>query len=253
MDSVTMLTYIIVFLFGIAVGSFLNVCILRIPAGESVVTGPSHCMSCGRRLRWYELIPLFSYLFLRGRCSACGRRISAQYPVVEAANGTLWCVLFRRFGPAPDFFLACLLCSSLLVLSVIDARTREIPPGVNWFILALGAVRVFWHLSDWPQYAAGFFAVSIPLLLILLISRGRGIGGGDVKLMAACGLFLGWKLAILAFFLGCILGTLVHLPLMAAKKAGRVLALGPYLAAGVFLALLWGDAALGWYLGLLIK
>lgn len=253
MDSVTVLTYGIVFLFGITVGSFLNVCILRIPAGESIVTGPSHCMSCGRRLRWHELVPLFSYLFLRGRCSACKSRISAQYPLIEAANGALWCILFRRFGFAPDFLPACFLCSSLLVLSVIDARTREIPPGVNLFILALGAVRVFFHIADWPLYAAGFFAVSVPLLLLLLFSGGRGIGGGDVKLMAACGLFLGWKLVIFAFFLGCVLGTVIHLPLMAAKKAGRVLALGPYLAAGVFIALLWGDAILGWYLNLMIK
>ena len=251
MDTVTALLYIVVFLFGITVGSFLNVCILRIPKKESIVTVLSHCMSCGHRLRWFELIPLFSYLFLRGRCSACKSRISAQYPLIEAANGVLWCILLWRFGPAPDFILASLLCSALLVLSVIDAREREIPPGTTIFILVLGGVRLFLDRADWSLYVIGFFAVSVPLLLVLLATGGRGIGGGDIKLMAACGLFLGWKDVLLAFFAACVLGSVIHLSLMAAKKADRTLALGPYLSAGVFLALMWGDAAIRWYLGLL--
>lgn len=250
MDKVTALLYITVFLFGITAGSFLNVCILRIPNKESVVTVPSHCTSCGKRLRPIELIPLFSYLFLRGRCSACKSRISAQYPLIEAANGVLWMVLFWRFGLTSDFFLACLLCAALIVLSVIDARTREIPPGTTVFILVLGVGRVLLHLPDWQLFVIGFFAVSVPLYLVLIATGGRGIGGGDIKLMAVCGLFLGWKLIVLALFLGCVLGSVIHLSLMAAKKAGRTLALGPYLSAGVFLSLMWGDAVLNWYFGL---
>lgn len=244
---VTMFTYSIIFLFGITVGSFLNVCILRLPKGESIVTVPSHCVGCGRRLRPLELIPLFSYLFLRGRCASCKRRISPQYPLVEAANGVIWLILFWRFRLTPLFVLACLLCSALLVLSVVDARTREIPPGTTIAILVLGALRLILDLPGWPLYVIGFFAVSLPLYIILMASGGRGIGGGDVKLMAACGLFLGWKLILLAFFAGCFFGSVIHLSRMAAKKAGRVLALGPYLSAGVFFALLWGDALLKWY------
>jgi leader peptidase (prepilin peptidase)/N-methyltransferase len=246
-----MLPYIVIFLFGITVGSFLNVCILRLPKKESIVTVPSHCMACGKRLKPWELVPLFSYLFLRGRCSKCGARISAQYPLIEAANGVLWCVLFWRFGPGADFLLSCFLTSALLVAGVIDGRTREIPPGATVFILVLGALRLFLDLPHWPLYGIGFFAVSSLLLLILILSGGRGVGGGDVKLMAACGLFLGWKLILLAFFLGCAAGSVVHLTRMAFFKAGRVLALGPYLAFGVFASLLWGDAVLRWYLGLL--
>ncbi len=250
MPMVTTLTYIIIFLFGIAVGSFLNVCILRLPKGESVVTEPSHCVRCGRRLRPLELIPLFSYLFLRGRCASCKGRISPQYPLVEAANGLLWLILFLRFGARPLFALSCLLCSALLVLSVVDARTREIPPGTTASILVLGVLRLLFDLPNWQLYSIGFFAVSLPLYGILMISGGRGIGGGDVKLMAVCGLFLGWKLTLLAFFAGCVFGSVIHLSRMAAKKAGRVLALGPYLSAGVFFALLWGDALLNWYFSL---
>ncbi|MCI1965670.1 MAG: prepilin peptidase [Oscillospiraceae bacterium] len=244
MDSIAALAFGTVFVLGITVGSFLNVCILRIPAGESVVTVPSHCVSCGKRLHWFELIPVLSYLFLRGRCLGCKSRISAQYPLIEAANGVIWCVLFQHYGPEPDFLFACPLCSALLVMSVIDARTREIPPGINLFALVLGALRLLFHLSEWPQYAAGFFAVSVPLLLVLILSGGKGIGGGDVKLMAACGLFLGWKEILLAFFLSCLFGTAVHLPRMAIGKAGKGLALGPYLFAGVFFALMWGNSVI---------
>ena len=252
MDTVTALTYIVIFLFGITVGSFLNVCIYRLPKGESVVTVPSHCMKCGKKLKWYELIPLFSYIFLRGRCSECKSPISAQYPLIEAANGILWCILFRRFSMTPVFFLACGMCSALVVLSVIDARTRIIPPGTTIFILVLGLGRVLCDLPNWQLYAIGFVAVSVPLYIILIVTGGRGIGGGDIKLMAACGLFLGWRNILLAFFAACLLGSVIHLSLMAAKKADRTLALGPYLSAGVFLALLWGDAALTWYLGLFL-
>lgn len=250
MDTVTLLTGCIIFLFGITVGSFLNVCIFRIPKKESIVTVPSHCVSCGKRLRPYELIPLFSYLFLRGRCSACKSRISPQYPLVEAANGVLWVIVFARFGAAVMFPAACLSCSALLVLSMIDARTTEIPNGCVLVILAMGLLNLVFNLGSWRLYVIGFFAVSLPLYLIWMISGGAAIGGGDVKLMAACGLLLGWKNILLALFIGCVLGSVIHLSLMAAKKVGRRLAMGPYLSAGVFLALLFGDALLGWYLSL---
>ncbi|MEA4966112.1 MAG: prepilin peptidase [Oscillospiraceae bacterium] len=252
MDAVTIALYIVVFLFGITVGSFLNVCICRLPGGESIVTVPSHCMNCGRRLRWYELIPLFSFLFLRGRCASCKSRISAQYPLIEAANGVLWLLVLRRLGPTAEAALGAMLLSALLVLSVIDLRTREIPAGLNWFILALGILRLLLDLQNWQLHVIGFFAVALPLYLLFLLSGGTAIGGGDVKLMAVCGLFLGWKTVLLGFFLGCALGAVIHLTLMAFKKAGHVLALGPYLSAGVAISLLWGDAAISWYLTLFV-
>lgn len=245
-----LLTYVIlVFLFGITVGSFLNVCILRIPIKESVVTVPSHCLSCGKQLKWYELLPVFSWLVLRGKCRKCKRPVSAQYPVIEAVNGLLWVLIFLIFGLVPFTLLCCLMTSALLVLSVIDARTGEIPAGINIFILVLGVGRLALDYSSWSEYALGFVVVSVPLLLVLLITGGRGIGGGDIKLMAVCGLFLGWKLALLAFALGCILGAVIHLIRMRVSDAGRVLALGPYLAAGIFIAMLWGDQLLSWYFG----
>ena len=252
MDALTALMYIFIFLLGTVFGSFLNVCILRIPAGESIVTGPSHCTRCGKRLKWYELIPLFSFLALRGRCSGCKAKISAQYPIIEALNGALWVLIFLMLGFTSYAGLSCLLVSALLVLSVIDARTGEIPPGISAFLLVLGVAATIFDLPALIAHLIGLAAVSLPLYLIWLITRGRGIGGGDIKLMAVCGLFLGWKLAILGFFLGCFAAALLHLTLMAFKKAGRALPFGPYLSIGLFLALIWGNSLINWYLGLLV-
>ncbi len=242
----------VVFLFGILVGSFLNVCILRIPKGESIVTTPSHCVHCGVRLRWFELLPLFSWLALRGKCRTCSGSISAQYPLIEAANGILWVLISSQLGFTPYALLGCLMTSALLALSVIDGRTGEIPQGMNLFILGLGGIHLLLDWSGWTVYAIGFLAVSVPLTVVALVTNGRGIGGGDIKLMAACGLFLGWKLILLAFCLGCVLGSLIHVVRMRAFGAGRVLAFGPYLSAGVVIAMLWGNQILNWYIGILI-
>ncbi len=250
MQTLLVLSYIVVALFGMMIGSFLNVCIIRIPEGETIVTAPSHCMRCGKKLKWYELIPVFSWLVLKGRCSGCKSPISAQYPLIEVATGVLYTSIYYRFGYSVETLIYCSMTSALLALSVIDFRTFEIPQGFNIFLVVVGAARVATDLDNWMLYLIGFFAVSLFLLLIFLISGGRGIGGGDIKLMAACGLILGWKLIIVAFIIGCILGSIIHLIRMAVTKEGTVLALGPYLSVGVFIAALWGSTLISAYLGL---
>ena len=244
------LLYIMIFLYGIVIGSFLNVLIYRIPKKENIVTVRSHCMSCGYQLKWYDLVPLFSYLALGGRCRKCKTKLSVQYPLIEGLNGALYLIVFFRYGISIESLLYCLLFSALLALSVIDFRTYEIPVGFNIFILALGLVRVVTDYRNWPDYVIGFLAVSVFLLLLYYASKGRAIGGGDVKLMAVCGLLMGWKLIILAFLLGCILGSVVHLIRMKASGEGHVLAMGPYLSAGAALAVLFGNQFLNWYLGM---
>ena len=234
---VTIVFSIFFALYGIVIGSFVNVLILRLPIKESITLKRSHCMTCGHTLSWYELIPLFSYLFLGGKCRHCKAHISVQYPIVEAANGITL-----------ETFLYCLCASALLALSVIDWRTQEIPLGFNIFILILGLVRLFTDISNWSQYVIGLFAVSVFLLLINLVTKGRGIGHGDIKLMAATGLLMGWKLITVAFIMACIIGTVVHLIRMAVKKAGRKLAFGPYLSMGIFIAMIWGEQLVSWYL-----
>lgn len=240
--------YIVVFLYGIVIGSFLNVCIYRIPKKENIVKTHSHCMACGEKLRWYDLIPLVSYLFLGGKCRKCKSKISAQYPIIEAANGLLYVLVFAVKGFQPVSIIYCLFVSALLTLSVIDFRTYEIPLGINIMILTLGLIHLAMDLSNWLQYAIGLLSVSVFLLIIYYVTKGRGIGGGDVKLMAVCGLLLGWQCNLLGFLIGCILGSVIHLLRMKFSKADHVLAMGPYLAMGTFLAMLWGDQMISWYL-----
>ncbi|MDE6749355.1 MAG: prepilin peptidase [Lachnospiraceae bacterium] len=247
----TIIFYIIIFLYGIVIGSFLNVCIYRIPKKEDIVKVRSHCMNCGYKLEWYDLVPLFSYLFLKGRCRKCKTKLSVQYPLIEAANGIMYVVIVLINGANVESLLYCLLASALLTLSVIDFRTYEIPIGINIFILALGLIRVVTDFSDWPNYLIGLLCVSTFLAVIYYASKGRGIGGGDVKLMAVCGLVLGWKLIILAFFIGCILGAVIHVARMKISGESHVLAMGPYLSAGVFIAMLWGNRMIEWYFSFL--
>lgn len=243
--------YILIFLYGIIIGSFLNVCIYRIPLGESISKQRSHCMSCGYQLRWYDLVPLFSWLMLGGKCRKCKAPISPQYPIIEATNGVLYLLIFLVNGMSLESVLFCLMTSALLALSVIDFRTYEIPFGFNVFITVLGVIRVATDLENWSEYIIGFFAVSAVLELLLVVSKGRAIGGGDVKLMAACGLLIGWKLIWIAFLIGCVLGSVIHIIRMKLSNAEHVLAMGPYLSAGVLIAVLWGNTFLNWYLGLL--
>lgn len=250
--ALTVVLYIIIFLFGIVIGSFLNVCIYRIPKKESIVFPHSHCMTCGYQLRWYDLVPLFSFLFLRGRYRKCHTKLSLQYPLVEGMNGALYVIVFLANGWNYMSVVYCLLTSALIVLSVLDFRTMEIADGINLFILLLGIAATLLDLHAWKDHVIGMFSVSVFLLVIYLVTTGRGIGGGDIKLMFGAGLLLGWKGAVLAFFLGCIIGSVVHLIRMVVSHAEHRLAMGPYLSVGIWLTALWGTPVIDWYIGMII-
>ncbi|MFQ7513494.1 MAG: prepilin peptidase [Lachnospiraceae bacterium] len=246
-----LIPYIIIFIFGITIGSFLNVCIYRIPLGESIVTAPSHCMTCGWKLKWYDMVPVFSWLVLGGKCRNCKSKISVQYPIIEGVNGILYVMICAVNGLEWSSVIYCFMASALLVLSIIDWRTYEIPFGINVFLFVLGIAMTILDRGNLVEHLIGMICVSVLLGILYLLTGGRAIGGGDIKLMFACGLILGWKLILLAFFLGCIIGSVVHIIRMSVKKAGRMLAMGPYLSAGIFLAALWGNAWINWYLSLL--
>lgn len=246
-----LIPYIIIFIFGITIGSFLNVCIYRIPLGESIVMAPSHCMTCGRKLKWYDMVPVFSWLVLGGKCRNCKSKISVQYPIIEGVNGILYVMICAVNGLEWSSVIYCFMASALLVLSIIDWRTYEIPFGINVFLFVLGIAMTILDRGNLVEHLIGMICVSVLLGILYLLTGGRAIGGGDIKLMFACGLILGWKLILLAFFLGCIIGSVVHIIRMSVKKAGRMLAMGPYLSAGIFLAALWGNAWINWYLSLL--
>jgi len=251
MDKLMIPTTIAFYIFGTLIGSFLNVCIYRIPRGEDIVVTRSHCMSCGYQLKWYDLIPLLSYVVLRGKCRKCHTKLSIQYPIIELINGVVYVAIYTAIGNKMDTILYCLLASALIVLSLIDWKTYEIPFGINIFIGILGIIKVIIDHEHWYLYIGGFFSVSLFLLLLLVLTRGQAMGGGDVKLMAATGLLLGWKLNLLSFMIGCIAASIIHLLRMKIQGESHRLAFGPYLALGVMISVLGGNQMIQWYIGLL--
>lgn len=254
------IVYAIVLLYGILIGSFLNVCIYRIPEKVSIVVKRSHCSKCNASLKWYDLIPVLSYIFLLARCRNCKSWISIQYPIVEALNGLMYVLVFYFFGWDSIYSILlstvyCLVISALIVLTIIDFKTNIIPPGINIFILVMGlsALAIKYFESEKGRdivlnHTIGFFAISLFLLLIYYSTKGRAIGGGDIKLMASAGLLLGWELVILAFFLACIMASIIHPLRMRISNIGRSLAFGPYLSMGIVLALFFGKQMITWYI-----
>ena len=237
-------------LLGVCFGSFTNVLIFRLPRNEEFVKTPSHCLSCGHRLSWYENIPILSFLLQKGRCRSCGVRLSLQYPFVEALTGLMWLLTGLLFwGNWIPMGLSCLLFPLLEAVTVIDWRTFEIPNGLNIAIGVLGLVRLLTDLGRWPLYVIGALSVSLLFLLLWFLTGGKGLGLGDVKLMAAAGLLLGWPKAILSMLIGSVAGVVIHLIRMR-HGAGKKLAFGPYLSAGIWVSALLGDAIIGAYLGL---
>ena len=247
MDTIIL---ILLTVLGACVGSFLNVLIFRIPKEEEFVKTPSHCMTCGHPLSWYELIPVVSWLIQGGKCRACGVKLSPQYPIVEASNAVCWLtagLLFR--GDWVTVGLYCGLASMLIALSVIDWRIFIIPNGMNLVIFLLGLVRVFTDPANWLTYVIGMVSVGGVFLLLHILTGGNGLGMGDVKLVAAAGLLLGWQSMILAVLVGSLSGAIIHSVRMK-KGAGKRLAFGPYLAAGIWFAALFGQQIISAYLGL---
>jgi len=264
--------------FGLLFGSFANVLIWRVPRGESIVSPGSHCPKCGHEVRWYDNIPVVSWLVLRGRCRDCAAPISARYPVIELASGALWVLAGLVWGFSPSIPLAISFLYLLLVLSAIDLDTRRLPTPLVAALAIVAAVAAvaaqvtglpFGPLAGmaatgWFSYpivtaAVGFAAGAGTSMLIAMIYRAvrgaDGLGFGDVRLLGAMGLVLG-PFVLLAYALGNIIGVLVAVPqALLAKKGGslsaRSIPFGPFLALGGVLTVLWGPAMWGWYLGLL--
>lgn len=242
---------IIVLLFGILIGSFLNVCIYRIPRKEDIVYTPSHCMSCGHRIKWYDLVPVFSWLALGGKCRYCKTKLAKQYPAIELINGMAYMGIFFLLGFNSQAFIMSILFSALLVASMIDFKWKIIPNGIVIFIFIVGIINVIFFSKTYIDSLIGFFAVSTILMIINILTKGQ-MGMGDVKLMAVCGLILGWQQILLALMIGSIIGSIVGLTLIALKKTSRKeqIPFGPYLSVGIMIAALWGERIINMYLNL---
>ncbi len=241
--------YILVLILGIFVGSFLNVCIYRLPSDQSIITHASHCMKCGTKIKKYDLIPVFSWIILRGRCRACHEKFSIRYPVIELMNGLLWILTIWRFDLTVKGILICLLFSALIVVFFMDWDTQLINTGVCIFIALLGVANIINDDFKIKTYLIGALIVSIPLLLIAVISKEQAMGIGDAYLMAAGGLFLGIKPVAVAIFIGLIFGSIVGLILKYITKSSKF-AFGPYLSLGIAVGALYGNELFDTYLKL---
>lgn len=246
-----------VFLFGICIGSFLNVVILRLPKGESLVKRASHCMTCGAKIRIIDLVPIFSWLFLRGKCHSCGEKISARYPVVEALTGLLFVADFFIFGLTLKTVLMCIFTSLLIVVAFMDWDTKEVDLRI---LLVIALLAIPCHFADDLSVAErliGMISIALPFFIIGEVSRVfirkktgedyRGIELGDTYFMAAAGLVIGWKAMIVAFFFGIL--TAVIGGLIQKKISGdSQFAFCPFLCIGVLLGAWFGDALFTWWI-----
>lgn len=313
--------YIMVFLFGITIGSFLNVCIYRLPTGESLTKKNSHCMTCGTPIKWYDLVPVFSWLFLRGKCRACGSKISGRYILVESLTGILFVLTFLRFDVIVDGLiypaLLCIFIAGLIVIGFEDYDTQQMTVGVLLYLAAVAALtRILTTLLPTMVRGCdvtvtdgliGMFAVSVPFLIFGFVltpliysyiisddckaarkikkrlkkmsetdkERAKlqkaldkhlseiektgpvyGFGMGDVILMAAGGLMLGWKAAVVAAFAAIVLGALYALILKIRSahsdgEAVKAFAFGPFLTAGLAFASFFGTKLVDMYISFL--
>ena len=247
--------YVISIIFGALIGSFLNVCICRLPREESIVTPGSHCPQCNIPIRFYDNIPVLSYLLLKGKCRHCGKPISIQYPVVEGVTALSSWVLFTTYGPSLSYLFFFAFVAALIVITVIDLQHQIIPDVISIPGMAVGLLGslVLPHLSFLTSLG-GLLLGGGSLFLVATVYqwlfKREGMGGGDVKLLGMIGAFLGWKAVILTILLSSLIGSFIGILVMVLKGKDFKYAIpfGPFLSLGAVLTLFYGEAMIRWYL-----
>ena len=248
------LSVAVLFLLGLLVGSFLNVCIYRIPRRESLAWPASHCTSCNRALSWYENVPVVSWSLLRGRCRTCRAPISMVYPIVELITAVLFAGGYVIYGWTPLLAVRLLFTCAMIVLFVIDLQHRILPNVITLPGIVLGLAFSAAFPPGWLAAAIGAIAGGGALYLIAeayyRVRGVEGLGMGDVKMLAMIGAFLGWQLTIVTLMLASFSGSLIGVGLMASGRRGMQAALpfGTFLAVGALVAAVYGDSLLAWYL-----
>jgi leader peptidase (prepilin peptidase)/N-methyltransferase len=246
------------FLLGMAVGSFLNVCIYRLPRSVSLIHPRSMCPSCQAKIAFYDNVPVASYVWLRGRCRHCGTAISLRYPLVELISGLFAVAVFGRYGLSWESLFVYALVAALLVITFIDIDHQIIPDMITYPGIGIGFLASFvLSYITYKESLAGIILGGGMLLLIAwgyyLLTKREGIGGGDIKLLAMIGAFLGWKGVIFTIFVGSAIGTAVGGVLALRMESGRRLPIpfGPFLSVGALLFLFFGPQIIGWYVQIL--
>ncbi|KUO50599.1 MAG: peptidase A24 [Desulfitibacter sp. BRH_c19] len=244
---------LLIVILGLLIGSFLNVCIYRIPKGETVVYNSSHCTHCNTALKFMDLIPVLSYIFLNGKCRYCGEGIKVRYPLVELFTGGIFFLTYLYIGFDILLIKYLVLFSILIVITFIDLDHKIIPNKLILIMLIWGIIWQIFHPEIvWISAAAGALLGGGLLLLAAVISRG-GMGGGDIKLMFAAGFILGLSNTALALFLGFLSGSIIGIALIVLRIKSRKdpIPFGPFLSLGIFIAALWGYEIIDLYLCLM--
>lgn len=244
----------IISLYGLLIGSFLNVCIYRIPRQESIAFPPSHCPSCDTNLRWYNLIPVLSYVFQKGKCGYCKEKISLQYPIVELLNAILYLLTYIKYGLTLEFFFFSIIFSILIIIAFIDLKDIVIPDVLVVFIIV---ITILYKIVSYiichtpPQLldsVSGLILSSLLFIIIIIASRG-GMGEGDVTLIGSLGLILGLEKIFLTVLLSFILGAILSVLLLVTKIKGRKdpIPFGPFIILAFITVVFWGDQLMMWY------
>ncbi len=256
-----------VFVFGAMIGSFLNVCIYRIPRDESLVFPASHCTGCGAPIRFYDNIPIISWFLLIGKCRHCKSPISFQYPMVELLNASGFLYLYVKYSLTVQTIFYGLFFSALVVITFIDLHHRIIPdlislPGIGIGLSGSFLIPMFFPSSTRileipPRFLDALFGTALGFGIFYFIAKispkifgQEGMGGGDIKLIAMIGAFLGWQKMLLTIMLGSLAGSIVGIFLMIFFRKGRKYAVpfGPFLSLGALISLFWGTHLIDWYL-----
>lgn len=248
---------ILFFIVGVAIGSFLNVCIYRLPRKESVVSPSSHCPHCEKKIPFYFNIPIISYLWLKGKCFYCKSKISLRYLIVELLSGILTLLSFVHFGLGIKFIFYSIFTYFLITIAFIDLDTKQIYNKLLAYLIIFGIVaNLFLKIIPWNEALLGVAAGGSFMILIFLLGHflfhKESLGMGDVKFIAVAGFFLGWKMIIIATFFGfaCSLPVLIGLMIKGKLKLGEYVPLGPFLAVALVVFVFWGRTILDWYLQL---
>lgn len=255
-----LLTYLLIILFGLALGSFLNVVIARFDDWSSIIKTRSRCPKCQKEIPWYDLIPFFSFIILSGRCRACKKNISLQYPLVELTTAIIFALIYWKFGISVEALFLVFISSILIIIAAYDILHSEIPDILSYlaifFAIALALFNLWQkgtigHFDAWSSYGyslamgLGFFS------FLVLVSREKWMGWGDVILAGFLGIFLGFPHILLGLFLAFVLGALVSLFLMMIKQKTLkdTIPFGPFLISAGFITLFWGQELIEFYLG----
>ncbi len=245
--------YIFVFIFGVFIGSFLNVCIYRIPEDKSIVSPPSSCSVCGHQLGFLDLIPILNYFFNRGKCSYCGEKYSIQYPLIELLNGVLYLLVFYKYGLEWISVMHCITISLLIVVFMIDLRYKIIPDSLVIFGLLYTTIIsiMFIDISFWDRIYGFLFGFGLFLIIALITNA---MGGGDIKLMGFLGLNFGLTGIIFITIFSFVIGAVVSVGLLITKIATRkdYIPFGPFIAVSAVTYIFWGDKIINLYFKIIL-